>query len=408
MRLPRSRGDLVVLGVLVPLLGLCLGVVPQARAEVTWGGFVAAEARLFTQPALASAQKDADLSLVFQPLLSYAWARNTDRITFVPFARLDQHDSQRTHGDIRELHWLHVEEHWKLRVGLAKVFWGVTESQHLVDIINQTDLVENIDGEDKLGQPMVNLTLLRPWGTLDLFLLPGFRARTFPGQRGRLRTFPRVAPDQALYTSRLGRAHVDAAVRWAQHFGGWDVGLAHFYGTSREPLFLPGVDSAGQPVLIPRYDVIHQSSLDAQWTIGNWLWKLEALTRSGQGDRVMALTAGLEYTFGDVLDTGANLGVLAEYLYDSRGQAFPPFFADHIFLGLRLALNDVQSTEALLGSITDRRSGATLVSLEASRRLGEHWKLSLEVRVFAYIPATDPLFSVRRDDYVQLELAYYF
>ena len=35
---------------------------------------------------------------------------------------------------------------------------------------NQTDGVEDIDSEDKLGQPMVNLTLERDWGALDLYV----------------------------------------------------------------------------------------------------------------------------------------------------------------------------------------------------------------------------------------------
>ena len=47
-----------------------------------------------------------------------------------------------------------------MRLGLRKVYWGVTESQHLVDVINQTEGVENLDGEDKLGQPMLNLALI--------------------------------------------------------------------------------------------------------------------------------------------------------------------------------------------------------------------------------------------------------
>ena len=45
----------------------------------------------------------------------------------------------------------------RLLVGAAKVFWGTAESRHLVDIINQTDAVEDIDEEDKLGQPMVKV-----------------------------------------------------------------------------------------------------------------------------------------------------------------------------------------------------------------------------------------------------------
>jgi hypothetical protein len=63
----------------------------------------------------------------------------------------------------------------KILLGANKVFWGVTESRHLVDIINQTDLVEDIDEEQNLGQPMVNLLLQRDWGQLDFYLKPWFR-----------------------------------------------------------------------------------------------------------------------------------------------------------------------------------------------------------------------------------------
>jgi hypothetical protein len=51
-----------------------------------------------------------------------------------------------------------------------------------VDIINQTDLVENIDGEDKLGQPMVHFSYFGDWGVVDFFLLPYLRERTYPGK----------------------------------------------------------------------------------------------------------------------------------------------------------------------------------------------------------------------------------
>jgi hypothetical protein len=73
---------------------------------------------------------------------------------------------------VRELVWLKVSDTWELRAGTSKVFWGVAESQQLADNINQTDLVEDIDQEDKLGQPLVNLSLVRDWGNLDLFVLP--------------------------------------------------------------------------------------------------------------------------------------------------------------------------------------------------------------------------------------------
>ena len=108
-----------------------------------------------------------------------------------PFFRYDNADSRRTHADLREAYFLLFGEigngEWELRVGIDQVFWGVTESQHLVDIVNQIDLVEHPNGETKLGQPMVNITYSSDWGIVEFFVLPYHRARTFPGSSGRLR-----------------------------------------------------------------------------------------------------------------------------------------------------------------------------------------------------------------------------
>ncbi len=34
------------------------------------------------------------------------------------------------------------------------------------------------------------------------------------------------------------KKHVSYAFRWSQSIGNWDIGLSHFYGTSRDPSFL--------------------------------------------------------------------------------------------------------------------------------------------------------------------------
>jgi hypothetical protein len=285
-----------------------------------------------------------------------------------------------------------------------------------VDIINQTDLVEATDGEEKLGQPMVNLALISDWGTVDLFVLPGFRERTFPGEKGRLRSSPRVDTSQAIYESDDKEQHIDYAARWTHYLGDWDVGLSYFNGTSRDPRFALGQDNKGQPVLIPIYDLIEQWGFDLQATLGDWLWKFEAINRSGQVDRsgqdksYTALTAGFEYTFIGIADSNADLGVISEVLYDERGNDALTPFADDILLASRLTLNDEQSTEFLLGMIFDRNDAARLLTLESSRRFGENWKITLEGQAFIDIPNvnTELLVGVRRDSYLQLEIARYF
>lgn len=387
--------------IVIPVL-LCFSLSAMANE---WSGYVAAEYRYFPDEALSSEQHDNYVSFSAQPEWFHEWDGGKQSFAFVPFIRHDQYDDERSHADIRELTWLKVADDWELRLGIRKIFWGVTESQHLVDIINQSDLVENIDGEDKLGQPMINLALVRDWGTLDLFVLPYFRERTFPGLEGRLRTMPVVDTDNAQYESDKKEKHVDYALRWKHYIGDWDIGLSHFYGTSRDPLL---VFNPASLKLDPYYEIIRQTGVDLQATLGKWLWKLEVIRRSSDSESYTAATGGFEYTFYGVMGSAADIGLVMEYLYDERGAQAATPFQDDLMLGLRLTLNDEASTEALIGMIGDRDSEARMISIEANRRFGDNWKLSLEARKFSNVPVTDPLYSFRNDDVIQLEMAYYF
>ncbi len=343
-----------------------------------------------------------------QPEYYREWDAGRQNFTFVPFLRLDETDPQRTHFDLRELTWTMVRDNWELRAGVRKLFWGVTESQHLVDIINQTDLVESTDGEEKLGQPMLNLSYFSEYGTFDFFLLPYFRERTFAGRDSRLRSAFYVDTNQATYESSAGENHLDWAVRWLKTVGDWDIGLSHFSGTSRAPTLRQGTDAHSNSVMIPHYPLLEQTGLDIQSTKDAWLWKLEAVSSRSQGERHTAATGGFEYTFVGIMESDADLGLIGEYLWDDRGEAAPTPFESDVMVGMRLTLNDAASSELLLGSIVDVSQQNYSVSLEASRRVMENWKLSLESRMMFDAPEADPLYSMRRDSYLQIELARYF
>ncbi len=378
--------------------------------EWDFSGFGAAELRVFPNAAAFAEQQDATLSpsVVLEPEIVYTWHDDDDRLTVVPFARWDRDDANRTHADVREANWLHIGENWDLVMGIDRVFWGVTESRHLVDIINQFDGVEDIDNEDKLGQPMVNLNLFRDWGTFNVFVLPYFRERTFPDDDARLRGPLPIDDDDATFDSGAKERHVDFALRWKHTFDDWDIGLAHFHGTSREARLLPATRGE-QTVLVPHYDQIDQTSLDLQLTTETTLWKLEAITRSGHGKRFFAAVGGFERTFFGLFGTRADIGLLAEYLYDGRDDEAPVTTADDdIFLGTRLTLNDEQDSAALAGLIVDRSSQASLFFIEAERRLGDTWKVELEGRFFFNVPDDDVLTGLRDDDFLTLRLTRFF
>ena len=381
---------------------------PASALEQDVSGYIGLEYRYFPAEPSDPRQQGNNLSVSAEPEYYAEWDDGRQSFTFKGFARLDQGDDERSHADIREMMWVKAADSWELHAGIGKVFWGVTEVVHLVDIVNQTDLVEDFYLNERLGQPMVNLALIQDWGTLDLFVLPGFRERTFPGINGRPRSIPWVDTSQAVYQSSQGKQHIDYAARWSQTLGDWDIGVNYFNGTSREPRFTLGTSAEGEAVFIPNYDLISQYSTDIQAVLDAWLLKFEGYHRSGQGAAYYAATGGIEYSFYGVFESAADIGVLVEYMYDERGKTAPTPFQDDYFIGTRLSLNDEQSTEMLAGVVRDARYSRYYFLLEASRRLGDSWTLSVDALSFASTPATDPGYSFRNDNYLQLELQYYF
>lgn len=401
------------------LLLFALGFNPcQAESEISnldISGYIGLDLRWFVEEPglLGQSNKSLYPSVELKPEFQYYWNNENDSLKLTPYLRYDAFDENRQYFDIREAFWLHRFKNADLRIGIAEVFWGVTESRHLVNIINQVDTVEDIDEEDRLGQPMINLNWFSSdWGSFEFYVLPGFRERRFADQEGRLRIdeLP-IAQDDAVYESSLEQAHVDAALRWSYILGEWDIGLSQFYGTSREARFEAQNNPFGPPQqLIPHYDIIHQTGIDLQWTHDSWLWKLEAINRIGNDESFQALVAGFEYAFYGIFDSDIDLSILTEYLWDNRSQQAPltPFDND-VFTGLRLSLNDEKNTEILLGSIIDVENQASLISLEASRRIMESWKISLDSRIFVNVTKKNrALNAMKNDTFINLQMAYYF
>jgi len=388
------------------LLMACLAIPVQSLAYEL-SGIAGLEGRYFTASPAYTGQDDYSSSLMLEPELYHQYPSGSS-FTIKPFLRLDSSDSERSHSDLREAKFLYLSDHFEITGGFDKVFWGSTEFIHLIDIINQTDLVESLDGEEKLGQPMVKISIPSDWGTVDGFLLPMFRERSFPGRDGRFRPPLPVETDMARYESGSEEFHFDLALRYNHTLGDVDFGIYHFTGTSREPLLIQELTPQFQPVLIPYYQQIDQTGIDLQYVLGSWLFKGEAFYRSGQGRDFGAITFGFEYTLVGIFDTSMDIGIIGEYIYDDRPASIAPPYQNDLMAGLRFAFNDAASTEILIGAIVDTEYSSQIYSLEASRRLGDNFKLSIEGGIFSQIDDDDPAASLTKDDYVRVELNYYF
>ncbi|MDE2999545.1 MAG: hypothetical protein OXU79_10765 [Gemmatimonadota bacterium] len=378
-------------------------------------GRLSVESRWFPRTGAYPGQRSHGSGVVAEPRLYVEDARGRS-FTLAPFLRFDAGDERRTHVDLREAYFLAFGEirgqEWEVRLGVDRVFWGVTESRHLVNIVNQIDLVEHPYREPTMGQAMVHLTLSGDWGAVELFGMTWHRARTFPGNSGRLR-FPLVVDNKRVsYERDAGRWQPEFAARYSRSYGEMDVGVSVFDGISREPLLLPGVDTGGGPVLIPDYERIRQFGLDAQLTAGPWLFKLEGLGRAGARDRrgvdedYVASTLGAEYTVYSLLGSAADLSLIGEWNYDGRGRNATNIFQNDLFLAARLAFNDVNSTEVIGSVMNDFDTTTRVLTFEMSRRISGRFSLHLEAIALLDVDAGDLSYASRRDSFVELHLVY--
>ena len=329
---------------------------------------------------------------------------DSDRVFhFKAKVRKDSEDSRRNLNDIQEFYLINILKDKEIKFGISKEFWGVTETSHRVDIINQTDFTEGFDGEEKLGQPMIKISLEKQWGLLDFYALLGFRERNFSGNKGRLRMPAYISEKDSLYSSSSKNKRTDFAIRWSNYYDDLDIAISHFSGTSREPRLLPLADEVN--ALVPVYDVIDQTGLEIQYLLDSLAFKGEIISRSGQGERFTAATYGFEYTQVGFLQTRIDLGWVVELNHDDRLENSP------FVLGTRFSFNDIYDSQILSGFIINDKSKELSFLLEASRRIGECCLLSLEG---VYFDDTDEdngqqkLFQAfREDDFLRAEFIYY-
>ena len=368
-----------------------------------WSGDAGIEFRNFISSPLDPVQHGNNVSFYLEPEYYHDWDDDNQRFVITPFLRLDQGDPERSHFDMRELYWrksfdAHGTLGWSEKSILGRHRIGAPGRHHQPDRCDRKyryrrqarPADDQPDACCGIGEQSICLSCR------------GFASAPSAACEGRLRAPFYVDESGARYESAAGQNHVDAAVRWSHYFGDWDIGLAHFSGTSREPTF----QITGAGTVVPFYDQIEQTSIDLQVTKGDWLWKLESFNRSGQGESFQALAAGFEYTLVGLLDTAIDLGIIAEYLRDNRNGL--TVSNKDIATGFRLAFNDVQSTQLLAFSGIDLDNKERFVSVEGSRRLGQSWRISIEARFFSNTDPGSALSTLRDDDYLEIGLAKFF
>ncbi len=416
------------------LTGL-IAVASTSAFALDWRGNISYELTYFPESSVGTDNWNFNSSFGADVELSHDLADNVF-LTFHPFARWDQQDDERTRAGARELLLTTVGDTWEFNAGLGTVFWGVTESRNPVDIINQTDAIEDLTGDEKLGQVMLNLKWFTDSiGEFEAFLLPRFEERTFIGTNGR--PFPGINIDTDLttYESSEAEDNIDFALRWANSFDAWDIGLHYFDGTSRDPVLLPVVTETGA-VLAPRYSLLRQVGIDAQGLYGDLAIKTETIHQSGDEiENHAESVTGIEYTLVGFLsplqendklpeewctpdvrnpfkrlacNDRMDLGLVLEYLWDQRGTDSNQLFQNDLLAGLRFAFNDTATSDALFGIVQDLDNGATTLSIEASTRLFDSYRLKVFGQQFLNTSDDTVLNAFENESFLQVDLTYFY
>ena len=365
---------------------------------------VGVETRYFKNPPKWARQSTDNLQTsvegffeVFYPLDS------SHSITINPFFRKDGVDENRDLLDIREGYWLFESDPIEVLVGFNTVFWGVTESINLVDVINQID-TGDFSGDQKLGQPMINLQFLPEYGTFSFYLLPYFRERSFSGNKGRFRGLTKIEKDDSEFESTEALHNLDVALRYSHYFADVDFGLSYFKGTSREPLIFPN-KAAG---LFPYYGQINQIGLDFQYTYVDLLFKTEVIVRDGFSETYAAAISGFEYTFYQTFDSDSDFSILIEYQHDGRSKNEPQILSDQdIFVGYRITLNDMSDSSFQGGTVYDTSRYNSITFLEYETRIYENFSFQVSVTEFSEAQTSDPSYIFDSDDFIQIKLTSY-
>lgn len=369
----------------------------------SFSGFVETENRYFFQNGLYDSQKDYYSSLTFQLDYSKEVKHSNSFIKYSLFGRYDFIDVNSTHFDIRELYYKKQFKNLHTSLGFKQVFWGVVESTNINDIINQKDMLEGINEETKLGELMWHNIIIKSYGSFETYFMPIHRSVEFPGEKGRLRPpIDSTVSKEKLYEYDLKNMYPSTAIRYTHTIENLDLGVNFFHGLSREPKI-----KQNQNETSIFYPVINQFGGDFQYNYQALLIKSELIYNINNYGNYSAVVVGFEYTQGNFLRSGGDLGLVCEYLYDERGRSTIRSMDNDLFIGARYSSNNISGTQILIGGIFDLSKSSRIYSLTASSRLNDILKLEIKGNWFNNISSEEFMFLFKNDSYIQVKLIMY-
>lgn len=360
-------------------------------SEAALKGEVEGRYDYFAEDPLFGQQSDQQSQYSLATTLDYTdqVGRDVD-INMSVFGRYHSDANKSWQGDIRELKLAYYASAFEVSGGVLMERWGLLEAFSPVDILNPKDRVEDYQGNIKRGIPGGKISYLLDYGRVDVWLLPYSREERVAEGKDRYRTLPYALADAEF---EKGQTALSSAIRISQMLESVEFAVSYFNGHARTPYYTPNFDGVGNVTsLQPNYARIDQVGAELLWVRGQLLVKLESIYRSTNNDNFMGLGVGLEREFPRIGLAKSSLTLYGEFYYDERKtDASSPVtpFQNDVFLGLRLAKNNLRSTEYQVRFTRDLDNDSTLWDFRAKTRIQRQW--FIEANLYKFINVDDDL-----------------
>ena len=284
-------------------------------------------------------------------------------------------------------------------VGNRQLFWGVTESNNVVDYVNQKDAAAGRSSENKLGAPSVSFEFYPGDAEFQYVYMPVFREQTFNDQFAHPGLG--LSLNSAEFSVEKGNLAGDHAFRYSNSFGALDYGISGFYGTARDPIL--SVDINGRAT--PYYPEYRAFGVDLQYTGDSTLYKAEIAIGEQDAVATSAYVVGVEKTLYSVGTSDWDLGILIETQYDDRPQAVSKRF---YVGGVRFTANNANDTNALLLYSQDETGKQESYVMQFSHRLRSGVTLEAEYIDYFSSEAALPFHNLMDDTSLTIGVGVYF
>jgi hypothetical protein len=348
-------------------------------------------------------------------LSSEIYLEISEQINFIaePYYRYDHNDKERSLFNFKENYLIYLQGNSEVKLGIAEIFWGVTESKNLVDIINVYDGTDG-DQKAKLGQSMLSYsTYSERLGIFDFYYLPFFSKKPQIGESGRLRLSKPIENYNFVYSGGAGDKVPSWAVKWEKNIGMSDFSIQAFRGNSRENSTIPLIEGTTLKYFAG-YERISQIGTYIQTISGSYIFKVEAIRRHGQKnasnirENYYSVTLGTEYLINRLFEKVWDLSLFIEYSNDNRSNDSTDIMQNDIFMAGQFLFNDVSGTELLIGSTFDMDGGGNTSNVELSSRITEDIRVTGTYQLYWSTNNKDPLYDFRRDNYFGVKAIKYF